>query len=114
MEELVDPRLDSKYPKEDFIRVCTIAAACVASEASQRPTIGEVVQSLKMVQRAMEYHDSAVTTHPGPNLRQSSTTFESDGTSSIFSSGPHSGYSAFDNDNIVRRAVLSEDLHEGR
>ncbi|KAL2556491.1 Protein kinase superfamily protein [Forsythia ovata] len=114
LEELADLRLDGKYPKEDFMRVCTIAAACVAPEASQRPTMGEVVQSLKMVQRAIEYHDSALTTHPGPNLRQSSTTFESDGTSSMFSSGPYSGFSAFDNDNVVRTAVFSEDLHEGR
>ena len=77
--------------------------------------MGEVVQSLKMVQRVMEYQDSMLTSsNARPNLRQSSTTFESDGTSSIFSSGPYSGLSAFDNDNISRTAVFSEDLHEGR
>ncbi|KAF9669248.1 hypothetical protein SADUNF_Sadunf14G0088100 [Salix dunnii] len=114
LEELVDPRLGGKYPKEDFVRVCTIAAACVAPEASQRPTMGEVVQSLKMVQRVMEYQDSMLASNARANLRQSSTTFESDGTSSIFSSGPCSGLSAFDNDNISRTAVFSEDLHEGR
>lgn len=114
MEELADPRLEGKYPREDFLRVCTIAAACVAPEASQRPTMGEVVQSLKMVQRVAEYQDSALASNSRPNLRQSSTTFESDGTSSIFSSGPYSGVSAFDNDNIPRTAVFSEDLHEGR
>ncbi|KAH7516961.1 hypothetical protein FEM48_Zijuj09G0011600 [Ziziphus jujuba var. spinosa] len=113
LEELADPRLGGKHPKEDFIRVCTIAAACVAPEASQRPTMGEVVQSLKMVQRVMEYQDS-ITSNVRPNLRQSSTTFESDGTSSMFSSGPYSGLSAFDNDNVSRTAVFSEDLHEGR
>ncbi|KAK4382530.1 putative disease resistance protein [Sesamum angolense] len=32
LEELADPRLEGKYPKEDFFRVCTIAAACVAPE----------------------------------------------------------------------------------
>ncbi|KAK4756533.1 hypothetical protein SAY87_006660 [Trapa incisa] len=116
LDELADPRLGGKYPKEDFIRVCTIAAACVAPEASQRPTMGEVVQSLKMVQRVTEYPDTtaqpAATTRT--NVRQSSTTFESDGTSSIFSSGPYSGLSAFDNDNLSRTAVFSEDLHEGR
>ncbi|KAJ7977675.1 Kinase family protein [Quillaja saponaria] len=91
LEELADPRLGGKYPKEDFVRVCTIAAACVAPEASQRPTMGEVVQSLKMVQRITEYQDSVLTSsNTRPNLRQSSTTFESDGTSSIFSSGPYS------------------------
>ncbi|KAF3436552.1 hypothetical protein FNV43_RR23644 [Rhamnella rubrinervis] len=114
LEELADPRLGGKYPKEDFIRVCTIAAACVAPEASQRPTMGEVVQSLKMVQRVMEYQDSITSTNVRPNLRQSSTTYESDGTSSMFSSGPYSGLSAFDNDNVSRTAVFSEDLHEGR
>lgn len=114
LEELADPRLDGKYPKEDFYRVCTIAAACVAPDASQRPTMGEVVQSLKMVQRVTEYQDSAVASNAATNLRQSSTTFESDGTSSIFSSGPYSGFSALDTDNISRTAVFSEDLHEGR
>ncbi|KAK4380962.1 Receptor-like serine/threonine-protein kinase ALE2 [Sesamum angolense] len=83
-------------------------------EASQRPTMGEVVQSLKMVQRIAEYHDSAVASNTAPNLRQSSTTFESDGTSSIFSSGPYSGLSAFANHHISRTAVFSEDLLEGR
>ncbi|KAM3687343.1 hypothetical protein ACB098_10G070300 [Castanea mollissima] len=115
LEELADLSLGGKYPKEDFLRVCTIAAACVAPEASQRPTMGEVVQSLKMVQRVTEYQDSTLTSSNNrPNLRQSSTTFESDGTSSIFSSGPYSGLSTFDNDNISRTAVFSEDLHEGR
>ncbi|KAF1880233.1 hypothetical protein Lal_00048868 [Lupinus albus] len=115
LEELADPRLEGRYPKEDFVRVCTIAAACVAPEAGQRPTMGEVVQSLKMVQRVTEYHDSMVpSSNARPNLRQSSTTYESDGTSSMFSSGPYSGLSGFDYDNISRTAVFSEDLHEGR
>lgn len=76
--------------------------------------MGEVVQSLKMVQRVTEYQDSMSASNTRPNMRQSSATFESDGTSSIFSSGPHSGLIAFDNDNISRTAVFSEDLHEGR
>lgn len=114
LEELADPKLGEKYPKDDFVRVCTIAAACVAPEANQRPTMGEVVQSLKMVQRVTEYQDSAATTCSRPNIRQSSTTYETDGTSSMFSSGPFSGLSAFDNENHSRTAVFSEDLHEGR
>ncbi|KAK7396977.1 hypothetical protein VNO78_18141 [Psophocarpus tetragonolobus] len=115
LEEIADPRLGGKYPKEDFVRVCTIAAACVAPEANQRPTMGEVVQSLKMVQRITEYHDSVlVSSNTRVNLRQSSSTFEFDGTSSMFSSGPYSGLSAFDNDNISRTVVFSEDLCEGR
>jgi serine/threonine protein kinase len=116
LEELVDSRLEGKYPKEDFIRVCTIAAACVAPEASQRPTMGEVVQSLKMVQRVVEYQDPVLNTSnkARPNRRQSSATFESEVTSSMFSSGPYSGLSAFDHENITRTTVFSEDLHEGR
>jgi len=114
LEELVDPRLAGKYPKEDFVRVCTIAAACVAPEASQRPTMGEVVQSLKMVQRLAECQDTMPNPSARPNIRQSSTTYESDGTSSMFSSGPFSGLSLFENDNISRTAIFSEDLHEGR
>ncbi|KAG6581305.1 Receptor-like serine/threonine-protein kinase ALE2, partial [Cucurbita argyrosperma subsp. sororia] len=116
LEELADPRLGGKYPKEDFVRVCTIAAACVAPEAGQRPTMGEVVQSLKMVQRVTEYQDSMAvpSSNNRTNLRQSSTTFESDGSSSVFSSGPYSGLSTFDNDNVSRTAIFSEDLHEGR
>ncbi|VVA21186.1 PREDICTED: receptor [Prunus dulcis] len=115
LDELADPSLEGKYPTEDFVRVCTIAAACVAPEASQRPTMGEVVQSLKMVQRITEYQDSMLTSSTArPNHRQSSTTFESDVSSSMFSSGPYSGLSALDNDNVSRAAVFSEDLHEGR
>ncbi|KAJ0959964.1 hypothetical protein J5N97_000279 [Dioscorea zingiberensis] len=113
LEELADQRLAGKYPKEDFVRVCTIAAACVAPEANQRPTMGEVVQSLKMVQRVTEYQDTMPTPSVRPNIRQSSTTYESD-TSSMFSSGPFSGLSQLDNDNISRTQILSEDLHEGR
>lgn len=116
LDEIADPKLEGKYPKDDFVRVCTIAAACVAPEANQRPTMGEVVQSLKMVQRITEYHDSVLaSSNTQTNLRQSSSTFEFDGTSSVFSSGPYSGLSAaFDNDNISRTVVFSEDLHEGR
>ncbi|KAI3760013.1 hypothetical protein L1987_50401 [Smallanthus sonchifolius] len=114
LEELVDPKLGGKYPIEDLARVCTIAAACVSPEANQRPTMGEVVQSLKMVQRVTEYQDTSATTNTRPAQKQSSTTFESDGASSIFSSGPYSGLSVFDHDNIPRATLFSEDLHEGR
>lgn len=76
--------------------------------------MGEVVQSLKMVQRVTEYQENVPTPSARPNIRQSSTTYESDGTSSMFSSGPFSGLSLFDNDNINRTNVFSEDLHEGR
>nr|KAJ0184476.1 hypothetical protein LSAT_V11C900455650 [Lactuca sativa] len=114
LEEVADPKLGGKYPIEDLARVCTIAAACVAPEANQRPTMGEVVQSLKMVQRVTEYQDVGPAATATATQKQSSTTFESDGTSSIFSSGPYSGLSAFDHDNISRTALFSEDLHEGR
>ncbi|KAK6233174.1 hypothetical protein SCA6_003247 [Theobroma cacao] len=45
----------------NFILVCTTAAVCVAPEASPRPTMDGVVQSLKMVQRVTEYQDSMLT-----------------------------------------------------
>ncbi|XP_015078502.1 receptor-like serine/threonine-protein kinase ALE2 [Solanum pennellii] len=70
LEEVAHPRLEGKYPKEDFVGVRTIAAACVAPEASQRPTMGEVVQSLKMVQRVTEYQDTTtINSGARPNLR---------------------------------------------
>uniref|UniRef100_K4AVW9 Uncharacterized protein n=1 Tax=Solanum lycopersicum TaxID=4081 RepID=K4AVW9_SOLLC len=79
LEELADPRLEGKYPKEDFVRVCKIPEDCVAPEASQRPITGEVVQLLKMVQRVIEYqHTTTINSGARPNLRQSATTFESD------------------------------------
>ncbi|KAL6890529.1 hypothetical protein ACP4OV_008784 [Aristida adscensionis] len=114
LQELADPRLGGQYPQDDFVRVCTIAAACVSPEANQRPTMGEVVQSLKMVQRSVEFQESVPTPPARPNIRQSSTTYESDGTSSMFSSGPFSGLSPFETENIPRTAIFSEDLHEGR
>lgn len=129
--ELADPRLSCEYPREDFAQVAAIAAACVSPEASQRPTMGEVVQSLKMVQQSSEYPKSGernasteavmVTTMSNrsfttsfQNARQASATFESDGSSSVFSSGPFSGLIGLENDALSRTAVFSEDLHEGR
>ncbi|KAJ4789592.1 Protein kinase superfamily protein [Rhynchospora pubera] len=125
LDELADPGLRGNYPKEDFLRVCTIAAACVALEANQRPTMGEVVQSLKMVQRtSAEYQDSVATpssvrptnNNNNTNINSNNRTinYESDCTSSMFSSGPFSGLSFCDNENVNRTAVFSEDLHEGR
>lgn len=114
LQELADPRLGGQYPKDDFVRVCTIAAACVSPEANQRPTMGEVVQSLKMVQRSAEFQESIPTPPARPNIRQAMATYESDGTSSMFSSGPFSGLSPFETENISRTAIFSEDLHEGR
>jgi hypothetical protein len=76
--------------------------------------MGEVVQSLKMVQRSVEFQESMPTPPARPNIRQSSTTYESDGTSSMFSSGPFSGLSPFETETIPRTTVFSEDLHEGR
>ncbi|KAL6223400.1 hypothetical protein ACLB2K_006787 [Fragaria x ananassa] len=43
LKELADPSLGAKFRMEDFERVCSIAVACVASESSQRPTMGEVI-----------------------------------------------------------------------
>ncbi|MCO5597357.1 hypothetical protein L7F22_051433 [Adiantum nelumboides] len=128
--ELVDARLENTYPKEDFLQIAAIAAACVAPEASQRPTMGEVVQSLRMLQTQSEYTTSGerrFSTDILPSVlpnrsfvasiqnshQHTPAAFESDGSSSIFSSGPFSGF-AFDNEVFSRSAVFSEDLHEGR
>ncbi|CAA6669143.1 unnamed protein product [Spirodela intermedia] len=107
LEDLADPKLAGKYPRDDFF------------ECEPEANNGEVVQSLKMVQRVTEQPPppppAAVSSSSArPNLRQSSTTYESDCTSSMFSSGPFSGLSLLDNDNISRTGVVSEDLHEGR
>lgn len=127
--ELADPRLYGRYPREDFAQVAAISAACVAPEASQRPTMGEVVQSLKLVQRSTNEMDKEVGLVDTPtsasisnrsftvswqNTRPTSTTFESDGSSSFFSSGPISGLVGLDGDNLSRTTVISEDLQEGR
>ncbi|KAL3683194.1 hypothetical protein R1sor_001216 [Riccia sorocarpa] len=128
LSELADPRLYGRYPREDFAQVAAIAAACVAPEASQRPTMGEVVQSLKPVQRSTnEMEREALVDTPTSasmsnrsftvswqNTRPTSTTFESDGSSSIFSSGPISGLVGLDGEDLSRTTVISEDLQEGR
>lgn len=46
---LVDPKLRGAYPPEDFAHVAAIALACVSSDINERPTMGEVVQSLSLV-----------------------------------------------------------------
>ncbi|CAM6094498.1 unnamed protein product [Calypogeia fissa] len=127
LSELADPRLFGRYPKEDFAQVAAIAAACVAPEASQRPTMGEVVQSLKLVQRSRSEFDSRDERTPTSasasqrsftvswqNTRPTSTTFESDDSSTMFSSGPVSGLVGVEGENLSRTTVISEDLQEGR
>lgn len=53
--ELADVRLEGKYPREDFVKVAALAAACIAREWRMRPTMGEVVQTLTAVCRSLEY-----------------------------------------------------------
>jgi hypothetical protein len=53
--ELADVRLQGKYPREDFVKVAALAAACIAREWRMRPTMGEVVQTLTAVCRSLEY-----------------------------------------------------------
>lgn len=141
LHELADPRMGGKYPADDFAQVATVAGGCVAPEWSQRPTMGEVVQTLKSVTRTHEYGSSrdaerglssegeregpvdtptsasasnrsfATTKH---THRPTVTTFGSDGSSSMFSSGPFSGLIGIENDPLSRTTVISEDLQEGR
>lgn len=75
--------------------------------------MGEVVQSLKMVQRVVEYQEPVLNAFnkARPNRRQSSSaTLESEVASSMFSAGPYSGLSGFDHENVTRTSVFSEDL----
>ncbi|KAL0397335.1 UNVERIFIED_CONTAM: putative serine/threonine-protein kinase PBL7 [Sesamum calycinum] len=44
--EMIDPALDSQYPKKDLIQVAAITAMCIQPEADYRPLITDVVQSL--------------------------------------------------------------------
>lgn len=50
--ELLDARLAAAgdYQMEELQEVAAIAEACVAPEAQDRPTMGEVVESLRMLQ----------------------------------------------------------------
>ncbi|CAK9233813.1 unnamed protein product [Sphagnum troendelagicum] len=141
LHELADPSLVSKYPLEDFIQVATIAAACVAPQWNQRPTMGEVVHSLKLVCQLHEYGTSSevergmssegekegsVETSTSLSASKRSfattvqmhrptlTTFGSEGSSSTFSSGPFSRVMGIENDILTRTSIISEDLHEGR
>lgn len=141
LHDLADPRMGGKFPSVDFAHVAAIAGACVAPESSDRPTMGEVVQQLKSVIRSQDYASSrdvergmssegekegpvdtptsvtasnrsfAATRHAH---RSTVTTFGSDGSSSMFSSGPFSGLVGIENDPLTRTTVISEDLQEGR
>ncbi|KAJ6941764.1 hypothetical protein NC651_007507 [Populus alba x Populus x berolinensis] len=103
LEELADPRPEGNIPKKILYESAQLQQRVLPPrQASDRPW------------RVMEYQDSMSTSNARANLRQSYNTFESDGTSSMFSSGPYSGLSALDTENISRTAVFSEDLHEGR
>lgn len=141
LHELADPRMGGKFPSADFAHVAAIAGTCVAPESSDRPTMGEVVQQLKSVTRTQDYASGrdvekgissegekegpvdtptsvtasnrsfATTRHAH---RSTVTTFGSDGSSSMFSSGPFSGLVGIENDPLTRTTVISEDLQEGR
>lgn len=141
LHELADPRMGGKFPLADFAHVATIAGSCVAPESSDRPTMSEVVQHLKLVTRTHEYppgrdgergmssegeregpvdtptsvtasnRSFATTRHAH---RSTVTTFGSDGSSSMFSSGPFSGLVDIEIDPLTRTTVISEDLQEGR
>ncbi|XP_024377051.1 receptor-like serine/threonine-protein kinase ALE2 isoform X2 [Physcomitrium patens] len=141
LHELADPRMGGNYPPEDFARVAIIAGTCVAPEWSDRPTMGEVVQQLKAITGSHVYTFSrdadrsmssegereglveTPTSGAASNKtlatarhahRSTVTTFGSDGSSSMFSSGPFSGLIGIENDPLTRTSIISEDLQEGR
>lgn len=47
--ELADPRLDNKFPPEDFTQVANLAKSCIEPEWRSRPTMGEVVAMLNQI-----------------------------------------------------------------
>ena len=49
LEAIVDPSLGSDLPFDGVAKVAAIASMCVQPEVSQRPSMGEVVQALKLV-----------------------------------------------------------------
>ncbi|KAH7428574.1 hypothetical protein KP509_09G007400 [Ceratopteris richardii] len=49
LEVLVDPRLKDSVPYDSLAKVAAIASMCVHPEVSDRPSMGEVVQALKLV-----------------------------------------------------------------
>ncbi|GBG86676.1 hypothetical protein CBR_g41738 [Chara braunii] len=49
LDELIDPKLKGEFLTEHVKHVASIAYICVDPESSNRPSMGEVVQSLKLV-----------------------------------------------------------------
>lgn len=45
--ELVDPRLGSKFKKEEIVRMTKVALLCANSSPALRPTMSEVVDMLE-------------------------------------------------------------------
>ena len=124
MSELVDPRLANQYPIEDFALVASIAMSCVAPEVDQRPTMGEVVQSLKTIQRIGEYlindETPSFTSKSDRhliNISQSggerSSTLATYNVNASFSIDSSRTFPA-SLDYFSRSVASSEDLHKGR
>jgi serine/threonine protein kinase len=49
IQELADPRLEGKFPPEDFEQVAALAKSCIEPEWRSRPTMGEVVATLNQI-----------------------------------------------------------------
>ena len=47
VEELVDPKLNGRYDKEELVRVAELARVCAQQDPENRPTMLEVVNLLK-------------------------------------------------------------------
>ncbi|KAK2358197.1 serine/threonine-protein kinase PBS1 [Trifolium repens] len=50
--KLVDPHLQGRYPIEGLYQAVAIAAMCVHTKASERPHIGDIVDSLTYMTRS--------------------------------------------------------------
>ena len=124
MSEVVDPRLSNQYPIDDFALVASIAMSCVAPEVDRRPTMAEVVQSLKTVQRIGEYlvndERPSFTAKSDRHLinisqscREESSTLATSDVNASFSIDSSRTFPT-SLDYFSRSVASSEDLHKGR
>ncbi|CAI5499135.1 unnamed protein product, partial [Closterium sp. Naga37s-1] len=58
LDELLDPKISSQVSLSDLEQAAAVAQACVAAEPTDRPPMGEVVQSLKRLEALVSESDS--------------------------------------------------------
>ncbi|CAI7896677.1 unnamed protein product [Closterium sp. NIES-54] len=66
LDELLDPKIASQVSLSDLEQAAAVAQACVAAEPTDRPPMGEVVQSLKRLEALHDQEHSTLTTDNSP------------------------------------------------